>query len=104
MIILEIRIEIIYFNKSWSILYIKTRIKKVNIFLSIFNLIKTQKKVLHFVISILIITANKKNLEKVFFSYYQIHFQKNNNNIETLINFNSKENTITTTYILKLDI
>ena len=74
MIILEIRIEIIYFNKSWSILYIKTRIKKVNIFLSIFNLIKTQKKVLHFVISILIITANKKNLEKVFFSYYQIHF------------------------------
>lgn len=51
----------------------------------------------------LLIDILKKTLKYIFDIYYLIFFQKNNYNIEFLINFDSKINIITLIYTKKLD-
>ena len=86
--------------------YIKTIIKKVIILLFALNLKRFKKLVLGFITFILVINTNKKDriLAYILYIYYLIYFQKSSNNIEALINSNGKFNTITLTFILKLDL
>ena len=86
--------------------YIKTIIKKVIILLFALNLKRFKKLVLGFITFMLVINTNKKDriLAYILYIYYLIYFQKNSNNIEALINSNGKFNTITLTFILKLDL
>lgn len=71
---------------------------------SIVKIRQVKKLVLILVISMSLTSTSKKDiiLHYISYIYYLVYFQKNSNNIKTLIDSNTKIKTITSIYALKL--